>query len=101
MVILPSTFTGSPRELQQNFIDAMVLVQTYGKPDLFITMTCNPNWKEITENINEYEEVINRPDIVTRVFHKKLKELKEEIIKRGKSQILINMTIVFKWICCQ
>jgi hypothetical protein len=82
MVILPSTFIGSPRSLHQNFIDAMVLVQTYGKPDLFITMTCNPKWREISENIGKNEEVINRPDIVARVFHQKLKELKEEILKK-------------------
>lgn len=83
MIILPSTFVGSPRALHQNFIDAMSLVQTYGKPDLFITMTCNPKWKEITENIGKNEEIINRPDIVVRVFYQKFKQLKEEILKKN------------------
>jgi hypothetical protein len=25
----------------------MAIVRQYGKPDLFITMTCNPKWEEI------------------------------------------------------
>ena len=47
--ILPSSFTGSPRDMQQRYQDAMAIVREYGKPDLFITMTCNPNWKEIID----------------------------------------------------
>ena len=27
--------------------DAMAIVRTFGKPDLFVTMTCNPTWPEI------------------------------------------------------
>lgn len=44
IMILPSTFIGSPRNMMQNYQDAMAIVRTYGKPDVFITMTCNPNW---------------------------------------------------------
>ncbi|CAG8500652.1 21659_t:CDS:2 [Dentiscutata erythropus] len=35
-VILSSSFVGSPQ-------DAIIIVRQIGKPDLFITMTCNPN----------------------------------------------------------
>lgn len=45
--ILPSTFTGSPRHMQEYIQDAMTFVRAYGRPDLFITFTCNPNWTEI------------------------------------------------------
>ena len=31
--------------------DAMIYVRTYGRPDLFVTFTCNPSWPEITDNI--------------------------------------------------
>lgn len=41
-VILPSIFSGGPRYMQQNYQDAMATVRKYGKPDLFITFTCNP-----------------------------------------------------------
>lgn len=34
-------FTGGPRYMQQRKQDAMVYVRNFGRPDLFITMTCN------------------------------------------------------------
>lgn len=44
-VVLPSSFQGSPRNMAQNYQDAMAIVRKFGKPDFFITMTCNPHWK--------------------------------------------------------
>lgn len=41
-VILPSSFTGSPRYLHEKTQDAMTYVRNYGTPDLCITFTCNP-----------------------------------------------------------
>ena len=32
-VILPSSFTGGPRELQQCYLDAMAIVKKFGKPE--------------------------------------------------------------------
>ncbi|TDL22958.1 hypothetical protein BD410DRAFT_703287, partial [Rickenella mellea] len=40
--ILPSSFTGSSRHMQQNFQDSMAITRNYGKPDAFVTMTANP-----------------------------------------------------------
>ncbi|CEP14371.1 hypothetical protein [Parasitella parasitica] len=48
-VILPSSFVGGPRFMAQLFQDTMNLVRRFGKPDLFITFTCNPDWPEIAE----------------------------------------------------
>ena len=31
--------------------DAMSYVRKFGRPDLFITVTTNPNWEEITSNL--------------------------------------------------
>uniref|UniRef100_A0A8C5PIX9 ATP-dependent DNA helicase n=1 Tax=Leptobrachium leishanense TaxID=445787 RepID=A0A8C5PIX9_9ANUR len=78
-VILPSTFQGSPRNMLQNYQDAMAIVRKYGKPDFFITMTCNPKWPEIIENITEGQAVEYRPDLVAKVFNLKLKELLHDI----------------------
>jgi len=50
-IILPSSFQGGPRHMQQLFQDAMAIVRTFGKPDLFITFTCNPKWPEITDGL--------------------------------------------------
>ena len=38
-VILPSSFTGSPRYLHEYVQDAMYYVRTFGRPDLFATLT--------------------------------------------------------------
>ena len=44
--------------------DAMAIVQKYHKPDLFITFTYNPNWKEIREAPLPGQNAVDRPDIV-------------------------------------
>jgi hypothetical protein len=41
-IILPSSFTGGPRNTHQLYQDAMAIVRRFSKPDLFITFTCNP-----------------------------------------------------------
>ncbi|XP_051165645.1 uncharacterized protein LOC127284299 [Leptopilina boulardi] len=80
MLILPSTFIGSPRNMMQQYQDSMAIVARHGKPDLFITMTCNPNWKEIKENLLPHQTAADRPDIVTRVFALKVKHLLKVIV---------------------
>ncbi|XP_029348190.1 uncharacterized protein LOC115034847, partial [Acyrthosiphon pisum] len=77
--ILPSTFLGGPRYMKQCYHDAMSIVRKYGKPDLFITFTCNPRWPEIVDNIPYWLNATDRPDLVARVFHTKLKELMRDI----------------------
>lgn len=61
----------------------MALVREYGRPDLFITLTCNGNWREIKDNILPGQRPEDRPDIVTRVFNSKLKEFLDLITKKG------------------
>ena len=41
MTILPPSFTGGDRAMQQLCQDSMALVRHFGKPDLFITFTVN------------------------------------------------------------
>ena len=65
-VILPSSFKGSPRAMLQNYQDAMAIVATCGKPDLFITITCNPLWSEIADNLLQRQIWGDRPDLVSR-----------------------------------
>ena len=50
--------------------------------DLFITFTCNPNWRETVENLTG-ESAIDRPDLVCRVFKIKLKCLLDDVFKHG------------------
>ena len=67
-IILPSSYLGSPRYMSEAYDDAMAMVREFGKPDLFITMTCNPKWPEITENLLYGQSAADRPDLVARVF---------------------------------
>ncbi|GJZ69659.1 ATP-dependent DNA helicase PIF1 [Tanacetum coccineum] len=48
-IVLPRTFTGSPRYMMHNYQDAMALCRAYRNLDLFITFTSNPKWPEISE----------------------------------------------------
>lgn len=79
--ILPSSFIGSPRHMSQLYQDAMSIVRRYGKPDLFITFTCNPSWEEITNELLFGQAAGDRPDLCSRVFHMKLKSLLNDIRK--------------------
>ena len=80
-VILPSSFTGSPRQMFELYQDSMSIVRKYGKPDLFITFTCNPKWEEISSALILNQKATDRPDLIVRVFRMKLRELLTDICK--------------------
>lgn len=82
-VVLPSTFVGGPRFMAQLYQDAMSLVRRFGKPDLFITFTCNPMWPEITDALLINQTANDRPDLCARVFNLKLKALLNDIVKNS------------------
>lgn len=49
------------------YLDAMALVQWFRKPDLFITMTCNFEWKEIIDELLERQELQDRSDLTSQI----------------------------------
>ena len=90
-VILPSSFTGGPRDRGQRHQDALAIVRHGKKPDVFITMTCNPKWPEIQEALAAAGGVsaVDRPDIVARVFrikHRKMLRMLDDMQVLGKTQ---------------
>ena len=93
-IILASSFVGSPRWYNTQFQDAMAICREYHKPDFFITMTCNPRWTEITEELREGETVDDRPDLVARVF--KLK--KDQLIKDIRSRKVFGKVPAMLWV---
>ena len=58
----------------------MALVRKYGKPGLFITMTCNSDWPEIVAELLDGQTARDRPDLTARVFAMKLDALKRLLI---------------------
>ncbi|CAL1394753.1 unnamed protein product [Linum trigynum] len=73
-IIMPSSYTGGPRYMQQLYHDAMATCQHYGNPYLFVTFTCNALWEEI---VDAFADMVGpnselKPMVVCRVFHMKL-----------------------------
>ncbi len=79
IVILPSSFQGSPRAMRANFQDAMTIVSKFGHPDLFLTFTANPRHRDIVNALLPGQQPNDRPDIVARVFKQHLEELLDDI----------------------
>ncbi|XP_044316600.1 uncharacterized protein LOC123037888 [Drosophila rhopaloa] len=82
LTILPATYVGSPRHMHEYAQDAMTYVRNYGRPDLFITFTCNPKWPEITNLLLPGQTSSDRPDITARVFKQKITVLMNYIVKQ-------------------
>ncbi len=47
LVVRPSTYIGEERYMRQKMHDIIGTSNKMGHPDIFLTMTCNPNWPEI------------------------------------------------------
>lgn len=67
--------------MHQKHQDAMRIICKFGKPDFFVTVTCNPKWRETRENLKSYQRAENCSDLVARIFDLKLKELFHYICK--------------------
>ncbi|CAE1300673.1 unnamed protein product [Acanthosepion pharaonis] len=91
MCIPPATFTGSPLYIHARTQDAMTYVQKYGRPDLFISFTCNPKWYAIAKELMPGQSAYHRPDLNERVYHLKLGKLMD-VITKGQ---------VFGAVCCR
>ncbi|XP_035845668.1 uncharacterized protein LOC110873237 isoform X3 [Helianthus annuus] len=83
-IVLPATFTGSPRYMIQNYQDAMALCRAFSNPDLFVTFTANPKWPEVEYMVSLIpgQKSHDRADVVSRVFKLKLTFLIEDIMKK-------------------
>lgn len=58
-----------------NYQDTIAFVRRYGKPDFFITFTCNSSWPEILNSIQPWETASNRLNMAARVFNTKVQKL--------------------------
>ncbi|KAE8951607.1 hypothetical protein PF011_g32918 [Phytophthora fragariae] len=75
--------------------DSMAIVREYGKPDVFVTMTCNPKWEEIEEKITDpLQSAQDRPDIVARVWQQKLKALLKDLDEGVLGRLLARIYVV-------
>ena len=90
-IILSSSFTGSTRYFQQLYQDAMAIVREFGKPDLFITVTCNPKWPEIKKELLPNQKASDRPNLIARVFKLKLEAITNDLFVKEVLGKLLHM----------
>ena len=50
---LGQSFHGSRRHLRSLSTNALAIISEYGRPSIFITLTCNAYWDDITEMLLE------------------------------------------------
>ncbi|XP_073120893.1 uncharacterized protein [Henckelia pumila] len=96
-MILPASFIGGPRDMRKTYMDDITLVQRYGKPDIFLTITSNPNWPEIKALCLPSDEIQNRPDLIARIFRAKLQVLKNDLFKNSIFGHVIAYTYVIEF----
>lgn len=72
MCCIACNVIGNPREMRHRYLDAMALVHKCGKPDISITMTCNPSCRVITEGAQ------NRAYLVARISCCNLTEFRRQ-----------------------
>jgi hypothetical protein len=78
----------------------MILVQQFGKPDYFVTMTCNPYWKEVGREIFLGQTLQDRLELVSGVYRCKLHNLHDCLIKkRHFGEVLAYAHVTEFWKC--
>ena len=79
----------------------MAICRYAGYPDLFLTFTCNPKWPEVEYFIESIEgqKSDDRPDIVSRVFSIKLRELINDIKHRHIFRRVVAGDVTFPYLC--
>jgi hypothetical protein len=69
--------------MNARYQDAMAIVRTHGKLNLFITMTMNPNHPNVLAALLSRQAPSDRPDIISRVFKAMLVDTMIQDIKNG------------------
>ena len=80
LFILPSTYIGGDRYMTHQMHDTIAMSNQIGHPDIFLTMTCNPIWPEITRALLPNQTPQDRPDLCARVFRLKMKDFMSLVI---------------------
>ena len=80
--------------MTERYQDAMRIVRNCGKSNIFLTFTCNTKWEEITQFLLPGQVASDRPDLVSRVFQMKLKELISDLEKGLLGQMVGKVWVV-------
>ena len=81
LVMLSSSYYGGVRWYCKKNMESLSIFRWRRKPDLFITITCDPNHADIQNALPKNQKADDRPEIVARVFKQHLEEITEMLIK--------------------
>jgi hypothetical protein len=82
-VILPASFPGSPRWYHALYHDALALPAAFHLPDLFVTVTFNPEWPEMARLMPRNSSIHDHADVVARVFWMRFSRIMQDIVDNG------------------
>lgn len=92
--LLPSSYAGGKRNMQQNYQDCMAIVRHCGKPSLLITMTTKSIWHEIRQALSS----VRQPETgQTSSPQLKLDELLYDLHKRGSFSRSVAGTLMIEY----
>jgi hypothetical protein len=96
-VLLPSSFAGSPRWYHALFHDALALPSATHLPDLFITVTFNPEWPELNRILPAHSNIHDHPDVVARVFWMRFSRIMKDVVDHGVFGKVISYCYRIEW----
>ena len=94
IIVLPSSSRESPRFRYQKYMDGLAGMRVFGSYDLFVTLTCNPRWPEIADNLKPGQHHTDRVDLACRVIKVKLDFFIEYLIQAKPFGIIVYWTYV-------
>ncbi|RNA23292.1 hypothetical protein BpHYR1_018101, partial [Brachionus plicatilis] len=92
--ILPSSFEGSDQAMKQHYYDGLEIAGQFGKADYFLTFTSNPHWSELKRTLANGQGYLSRPDMCSRLYNLKFKELFKDIMELHKIGVVIAYVFV-------
>lgn len=79
---LPAAVKGCPAWYKQKFEDATAIFSHFGRPNFMITLTANPNWREVKRCLPKGHLIVDRPDLLNRIFYARERHVDHLIRKR-------------------
>ena len=99
--IIPSTVIGSARDMQKKYQNALAILRAFQrKPDIFLTVTANADWPDITmaiDKLGRNPSNKERDDIIARVFKAKLTDIMDDILNKHVLGVMVAHVYVIEF----
>jgi hypothetical protein len=79
----PAYIKGSRRFYQSEYANFMTICRARGQPDLFVTLTIDPDCPEVADLLPPGETWMSRPDLLNLAFEQKVKQLLYLMVERS------------------